>query len=119
MHLLLTPFCPRIILVEAGKVAIVPLIQRLLTDGCERGLAQLTQNQLAGVLRPHEIGGEGYIKLHPQRLEALTGMGGFLHTQRGQFGITPAGEQVFQVPITLAVPHQHQKPLRHMFLLKK
>ena len=35
----------------------------------------------------------------------------------GQIGVFPAGEQVLQVPVALAVAHEHEKTFRHLFLL--
>ena len=52
MHLLLAPFLARIVLVEAGEVAIVALVQRLVADGLQIALADRVENVLAGLLRP-------------------------------------------------------------------
>ena len=51
MHLLLAPFGAGIVLVEAGQVAIVALVQRLVADRLEIALADLVENVLAGLLR--------------------------------------------------------------------
>ena len=69
MHLLLAPLLAGIVLVEAGEVAIVALVQGLVRDGRQIRLADLVEDQLAGVLRPHQRRGEGDVELQAARLQ--------------------------------------------------
>ena len=48
MHLLLAPFGAGVVLVEAGEVAIVALVERLVADGLQAGLADRVEDVLAG-----------------------------------------------------------------------
>ena len=44
MHLLLAPFRAGVVLVEAGEVAIVALVQRLVADRLQVALAELIEH---------------------------------------------------------------------------
>ena len=57
-HLLLAPFIARLILVEAGEVAIVTLVERAVAHGRHRGLTQLFEDQRHRMLRAQQGGGE-------------------------------------------------------------
>ena len=51
MNLLLAPLGAGIILVEAGEIAVVALVQRLILDGLQSLLADLVEDELKRVLR--------------------------------------------------------------------
>jgi hypothetical protein len=36
---------------------------------------------------------------------------GFFHALFAEIGIFPAGEEIFQIPFALAMPHENEKPL--------
>ena len=59
--------------------------------------------------------GEGDIEMQPLRLEFFAGGTRLGDAFLGQTDIAPAGEQIFQIPIALAVAHEHEKPVTHSF----
>ena len=63
MHLLLAPFLARVVLVEADEIAIVALVERLVLEHRNFGLAQFLQHQVERALRAHERGGEGDVEV--------------------------------------------------------
>ena len=48
-------------------------------------------------------------KLKPLRLELAAGRARLRDALLGQVDVAPAGEQVLQVPLALAVAHEHEK----------
>ena len=52
MHLICAPLFARIILVQAGEVAIIALVQRFIAGDVKRALALLAEQQSAGFLGP-------------------------------------------------------------------
>jgi hypothetical protein len=111
LDLLLAPLGARIVLVEAGEVAIVALVQGKVADRRQIGLAELAEDQLQRVLGAGEFGGEGETEGKVERLEALAGGRGLGDTLLGQRGVAPAREQVLQVPLTLAMADEHEKAI--------
>ena len=69
VHLLLAPFLPRIVLVEAGEVAVVALVQRQVAMLLEAGLAELLQHQFQRVLRAHQRARIGDVEVEAARLQ--------------------------------------------------
>ena len=55
MDLLLAPFLTRIVLVEAGEIAVVALVERLVPDGFEARLARLLKHQVERLLRAQHL----------------------------------------------------------------
>ena len=53
-----------------------------------------------------------------ERLETLAGRFRLADALLGQAGVFPAGEQVFQVPVALAVAHQHQEDVPTPVILR-
>ena len=78
MHLLLAPFGAGVVLVEAGEVAIVALVERLVADRLEVALADRVEDVLAGDLRPRQRRGEGDVELDAALGELAAGALGFL-----------------------------------------
>ena len=113
MHLLLAPFRARLVLVEPGEIAVVALVERLVLDHRRFGLAHLVQHQVERALRALERRGEGDIEHDALALELAPGLARFRDALLGQVDVTPAGEQVLQVPVALAVPHEHKKSVGH------
>jgi hypothetical protein len=113
----LSPFLSRIVLVEAGQIAIVAFVQRLVAQGLQSGLPHLAEQDVERALRALQCRGEGDVEGKPLRLELAAGLMGFLHALLGEVDIAPAGEQVFQIPFALAMPHEYEKTVRHCRLL--
>jgi hypothetical protein len=63
MDLLLTPAGAGVVLVETGEITVIALVQGLVRDGLEIGLADLFQDQLAGGLSARQIRREGDVEL--------------------------------------------------------
>ncbi|MNY42542.1 hypothetical protein D3C86_1774450 [compost metagenome] len=108
MHLLFAPFFARIILVETGEITIVALVQRLIADGFQRRLADGIEHELAGALGADQRRGEGDVELDAVVGKRLAARLGLFDAKFGQVGITPAGEQVLQVPVALAMPDKDE-----------
>ena len=62
MHLLLAPLGAGVVLVEAGEVAIVPLVQRLAGQRLHALLPHLAEHQRQGALGAREERGEGDVE---------------------------------------------------------
>ena len=73
----------------------------------------LLQHEVERALRALERRGEGHIECEPLRLQLAAGLARFLDALLGQIDVAPAGEQVFQVPLALAVAHEHEKTIGH------
>ena len=118
MHLLVAPFLAGVVLVEAGEIAVIAFVQPdILGDGNAR-LAGGSQHEIDCALRAYQIRGKGGIERNALSLQLLASLLGFLHALLGEVDITPSGEQVFQIPLALAVTHQHQHAIaHHSFLL--
>ena len=58
-------------------------------------------------------------KLMPLRLELAAGLARFGDALLGQVDVAPAGEQVLQVPLALAVAHEHEKAVGHFTALSR
>ena len=62
--------------------------------------------------------GVGDIKDEPLRLQLAAGVARLFLTLLGEIDVAPAGEEVFQIPFALTVPHQHEKTFAHSKLLQ-
>ena len=74
MDLVLAPLGAGIVLVEAGEIAVIALVERLVVDRLQVRLADTVENDLAGLFGALEDRGEGYVELDTvvlQRLRAL------------------------------------------------
>jgi hypothetical protein len=82
VDLLLAPFLAGVILVEAGEIAIVTLVERLVADHLEIGLADAVEHdQVQRVLGADQVGGEGDIELEAVILQRPGAGLGFLGCQ--------------------------------------
>src|ERR1019366_9356047 len=117
VHLLLAPFLARVVLVETDQLAVVALIERLVLEHGNFGLAQFLQHEVERALGADQRGGEGNVELDPLRLELAAGLARLGDALVGQVDIAPAGEQVLQVPVALAVTHEHKKAVGHFVAL--
>ena len=115
-HLLLAPLLAGVILVETGQIAIVALVQRQVLVGLQPGLAELGEHQIERVLSAGQRRGEGDVEGETLRFQLLAGGLGFGDTEFGEVGILPAREQVLQVPVALAMPHEHEETITHSLL---
>src|SRR5208283_2742203 len=113
LHLLGAPFHPRIVLVEADEVAIVALVERLILEHRNARLPDLLEHEVERMLRANERRGEGDIEADILRIELAPGGARFLDTVVGEANVTPTGEEVFQIPVALAVPYEHENSLTH------
>ncbi len=114
MDLLLAPFGAGVILVQAGEVAIITLIERHALQRLEITLPHGIQHKAAGPLRPAEARSEGGVEMQPLGLQLFASALGFHHTLFGQVRVTPAGEQVLEVPLALAMAHEHENAFGHL-----
>ncbi|MCY1238541.1 hypothetical protein D9M72_512830 [compost metagenome] len=108
MHLLFAPLLACVVLVKAGEVAVVALVERLVADRFERGLADGVEHELAGALGTDEVRGEGDVELDAIFGKRLAAGPGFRDAEFRQVRITPAGKQVLQVPVALAMPDKDE-----------
>jgi hypothetical protein len=110
MHLLLAPFLARVVLVEAGQVAIVALVQRLVADGSRRGWPSSSRirSQVFCARCSTEV--KAMSKPEPLAPSAPCRRLGLLDARvRSGPDVAPAGEQVLQVPFALAVADEHER----------
>ncbi len=107
-YLLLAPFLAGIVLVEADQIAIVALVERLILDHRNIGLAKFGQHQIERALRADERGGEGDVELEALAFKLAPGFARLGDALVGEIDVAPAGEQVLQVPVALAVTHEHE-----------
>ena len=112
MHLLGAPALAGIVLVEAGKVAVVALVQRLIAECRRSGRPISSSMRSQRLLRPRQGRGEGDVEGEPARLEAATGGARLLDAERGQAGVLPAREKVLEVPLALAVADEDEKAVQ-------
>src|SRR5581483_10585281 len=89
-------------------------IERLILEDRNSRLSQLTKHQVERALSALERGRKGNIKLDALCLELAASLAGLRHSFFRQVDVTPTREQVFQVPIALAVTHEHKKPVFHL-----
>ena len=76
-------------------------------------LVQLFQNQIERALGANQHRGESEIEAQALGLQPAAGRAGFRNAFFGQAYVTPAGEEVFFVPLALTMPHQYQHTLTH------
>ena len=89
MHLLLAPALAGIVLVEAGEVAIVALVQRLVADGLRSGWP-ISSSMSSQVSCARDQGrGEGDVEVQAPRLQAAAG-GARLLDARARSGRGPS-----------------------------
>ena len=70
-------------------------------------LAKFLKHQLRGVLRAHQRRREHLVETDANRLQALAGGARFLNANRRQIRIFPAGEQILEVPVALAMADEN------------
>src|SRR5262249_18444627 len=113
MDLLLAPALARIVLVEAGEIAIVAFVEREVFPGREAGLADLREQQIERMLGAREHRGERDVELKALPPQLAAGVFRLRNALLRQVRILPAREQVFQIPFALAVTHEHEKTIAH------
>src|SRR5262249_29181747 len=84
MNLLLAPFLARIVLIEAGEVAIVALVKRQILDHRNVALAHLLKDEVEGALRTLERRGVADVEADALRLELAASIARFLHAILGE-----------------------------------
>ena len=77
MDLLLAPLGAGVILVEAGEVAVVALVEGLVAGDRDAGLPALLEDDVAGALGTAERRGEGEAELEALRRYPLARRAGF------------------------------------------
>ncbi|MNH92223.1 hypothetical protein D3C73_447990 [compost metagenome] len=121
MNLLLAPLGAGIVLVEAGEIAVVAFVERLVLDRFKVRLADLVEHDLQRLLGALQVGGERNVELDAGFGQRLASGLGFLDPERGQVRVLPAGEQIFEIPIALAVANEdkstaHENDLRILLI---
>src|SRR4029077_12428137 len=76
-------------------------------------LSHLLKGKIERTLRANERRGEADIEADALRFELATGGARFFDAVFGEIDLAPAGEQVFQIPLALAVAHEHENSLTH------
>ena len=104
-------------LLRPDQIAVIALVERLVLEHRNVGLAQLLQHEVERALRADEHRGEGDVEFKPLRLELAPGRVRLLDPPRAQVDVAPAGEQVFLVPVALAVAHEHKQSVGHCITL--
>lgn len=102
VDLLLAELLAGLVLIQAGEVAVVALVERLITRDGDGG-AEFVQHDIAGCRGALQHGAEGGLRGEACGFEALAGGGGFLSSLLGEREIRPAGELVAFVAFGLAV----------------
>ena len=108
MDLLVAPLLAGVVLVEAGKVAVIALVQRLVAGDDEIVDARFLKDQVERVLGALEGGGIVKIGLIALGLDELAGGAGFGDALFRQVRVLPAGEQVLEVPFALSVTDENE-----------
>src|SRR5271166_5819896 len=113
VHLLGAPFRSRIILVEPGQITVVALVERLVAENRNVGLSHLLENKIKRALRPDQRRSEAYVEEETLRLELAAGGACLRDAVLGEVDVLPAGEEIPEIPLALAMTHQHENPLDH------
>src|SRR5690606_34247428 len=103
VHLLLAPFDARLILVHAGKVTIIALVQRGIALDPNRFTFKLLQDDLVGALRALQGRSKGNIRHDAAVLQCPPGSTRLFNALVGQSDIAPTREQVLEVPLALTM----------------
>jgi hypothetical protein len=110
MDLLLAPFLAGVVLVEAGEIAVVALVQRQILVNGDAALAHFFEHECrAGALRALQRRGEGDVEGDAARFQFLSGGARLGNALLGEIDVAPAGEEVLQIPLALAVTDEHQQ----------
>lgn len=89
-----------VVLVEAGQITVIALIELLTLERLESLLTNLLEDDGQSVIRTSQDGRVSHVKLGLSALlEQLSTFQRFLATERGQVRVLPAGEQVQLVPV--------------------
>lgn len=94
MDLFFAPTLAGVVLVEAGEITIVALVQGLVLVSFKAALAEFGKDQLEGALGAGERAGVGDIKDVPVGLEALAGRDRLGDALFREVRVFPTGEQV-------------------------
>src|SRR5690606_23663727 len=103
------PFFSRIILVEAGEVAVVALVERLVAGDDDVDDPELLEDEVERMLGALERGGVVEVGQVPGGLDppaCRTGLGDPL---LGEVRVLPASEQVLEVPLAFAMADEDQR----------
>src|SRR5690606_4692866 len=90
VDLLLTPVLARLVLVETGKFAVIPLVQRDVAPYRKAGLAELFEDDVERALGARKFGGERQIERIASGLEPAACVVRFAHALFGQVRVLPA-----------------------------
>ena len=102
------PFFSRLVLVEPAEIAVVALVEGLVGDRLQVRLVERGENELERILRPFEVAGKCDVEGVACTFEALARTSRLGLPLCRQRDITPAGKQVFFIPLTLPVAHEHE-----------
>src|ERR1700731_1385408 len=117
VHLFVAPSPDCIVFIEAAKHAIIALVEGSIALGLEIRRAEFGENQLQSMPRADEIGREGAIEGKSVRLEAFPGRACLRHALASEIWVFPTSEKVLEVPIALAVAHEHENAIHVSTLL--
>ncbi len=78
MHLLLTPFLAGVVLVEAGQITVIALVQGLIAHDRNAGLAHFGKREIERALRPLQRRCVGDIESDTLRLQLAAGFFRFI-----------------------------------------
>jgi hypothetical protein len=92
VHLLLAPALAGIILVEAGEIAVIALVQSLVADGLQLLLAEHVQNDAERVLGSLERARKGDVEAQALCFQQLCAAARFGHSLFREVRVLPAGE---------------------------
>src|SRR5271154_4015948 len=110
-NLLFAPPRPRLVFVETAEIAIVALVQGFVADRRQILMPKFGEDEFQRVLRADKIGREGVIKQKPLRLQRVAAGMRLSDPNVREIGVFPSGEEIFEVPFALAVPHENEKAL--------
>ena len=108
MNLLFAPLGAGVVLVEAGEIAIVALVQRLILDSFEALLTDFIKDDVKRVLGARQRRGEGDVVLDAIIGQSLTAGLGLFDAKLGQVGVLPAGKEILQIPVALPVANENE-----------
>ena len=107
-------------LLRPDEIAVVALVERLVLEHRNAGLAELLEHQIERVAaRASSAEVKATSKARPCAFSLRPAARASAMPLLGQIDVAPAGEQVLQVPLALAVAHEHEKPVGHRAITQK
>ncbi len=108
MHLLVAIFLARLLLVEPGQPAVMPLVEAPVLGHRDPQPVAGLEREVERLDRPRLVGGESDGRQQLALGEQAARGDGLFDALFGQADIPPAGEAVGEVPFALAVTNENE-----------